>query len=167
MGPIHETHVSEPGLFVVDVAAADDATALAFQQLLADRWATATAEQSTRDAGQAAYGCAATWTCASSSLRPPWSARPWSRSRFRWGGVGGWCGRTRPGVGSGACLGLLGWSEGGGERSPRCVSVNRDFTAVIVTRVFWNDVAGRGRFDVRSQLTYGLAREDGEGQEVV
>ncbi|WMD06392.1 DUF6207 family protein [Streptomyces sp. FXY-T5] len=53
MGPIHETHVSEPGLFVVDVAAADDATALAFQQLLADRWATATAEQSTRDAGQA------------------------------------------------------------------------------------------------------------------
>ncbi|MGW7513896.1 DUF6207 family protein [Streptomyces massasporeus] len=50
--PIHETHVSEPGLLVVDVAAADDATALAFQQLLADRWATATAEQTTRDAGQ-------------------------------------------------------------------------------------------------------------------
>ncbi|MET9847939.1 DUF6207 family protein [Streptomyces luteogriseus] len=35
-----------------EVAAADDATALAFQQLLADRWATATAEQTTRDAGQ-------------------------------------------------------------------------------------------------------------------
>ncbi|MFI9569520.1 DUF6207 family protein [Streptomyces rishiriensis] len=52
MDPIHETHVSEPGLLVVDVAAADDATALAFQQLLADRWATATAEQTTRDAGQ-------------------------------------------------------------------------------------------------------------------
>ncbi|MFE1947122.1 DUF6207 family protein [Streptomyces massasporeus] len=49
---IHEMHVSEPGLLVVDVAAADDATALAFQQLLADRWATATAEQTTRDAGQ-------------------------------------------------------------------------------------------------------------------
>ncbi|MFF3350718.1 DUF6207 family protein [Streptomyces sp. NPDC002779] len=45
-------HVSEPGLVVVDVAAADDATALAFQQMLADRWATATAEQTTRDAGQ-------------------------------------------------------------------------------------------------------------------
>ncbi|MFD3621652.1 DUF6207 family protein [Streptomyces sp. NPDC058676] len=44
--------MSEPGLLVVDVAAADDATALAFQQLLADRWATATAEQTTRDAGQ-------------------------------------------------------------------------------------------------------------------
>jgi uncharacterized protein DUF6207 len=52
MDPINETHVSEPGLLVVDVAAADDATALAFQQLLADRWATATAEQTTRDAGQ-------------------------------------------------------------------------------------------------------------------
>ncbi|NEA46887.1 DUF6207 family protein [Streptomyces sp. SID10815] len=52
MNPINEAHVSEPGLVVVDVAAADDATALAFQQLLADRWATATAEQTTRDAGQ-------------------------------------------------------------------------------------------------------------------
>ncbi|MFJ1730854.1 DUF6207 family protein [Streptomyces sp. NPDC088254] len=30
MDPIHETHVSEPGLLVVDVKAADDATALAF-----------------------------------------------------------------------------------------------------------------------------------------
>ncbi|WP_455433147.1 DUF6207 family protein [Streptomyces kanasensis] len=52
MDPIHETHVSKPGLVVVDVAAADEATALACQQLLADRWATATAEQTTRDAGQ-------------------------------------------------------------------------------------------------------------------
>ncbi|MFF2102289.1 DUF6207 family protein [Streptomyces sp. NPDC058202] len=49
---INETHVSRPGLLVVDVAAADDATALAFQQLLAERWATATAERTTRDAGQ-------------------------------------------------------------------------------------------------------------------
>ncbi|MEU6097698.1 DUF6207 family protein [Streptomyces sp. NPDC047079] len=52
MEPINEAHVSEPGLVVVDVAAADDATALAFQQLLADRWATATAEHTTRDAGE-------------------------------------------------------------------------------------------------------------------
>ncbi|MYY80825.1 MULTISPECIES: DUF6207 family protein [unclassified Streptomyces] len=52
MNPIHETHVSEPGLLVVDVAAADDTTALAFQQLLADRWATATAQHTTRDAGE-------------------------------------------------------------------------------------------------------------------
>ncbi|WOT39600.1 DUF6207 family protein [Streptomyces coeruleorubidus] len=43
--------MSEPGILVVDVAAADDATVLPFQQLLADRWATATAE-TTRDAGQ-------------------------------------------------------------------------------------------------------------------
>lgn len=52
MNPINEVHVSEPGLVVVDVAAADDATALAFQQLLADRWATATAEHTTRNAGE-------------------------------------------------------------------------------------------------------------------
>jgi hypothetical protein len=52
MNPINETHVSEPGLLVVDVAAADDATVLAFQQLLAARWATATAEHTTRDPGQ-------------------------------------------------------------------------------------------------------------------
>ncbi|MFJ4620771.1 DUF6207 family protein [Streptomyces sp. NPDC088812] len=46
--------MSDPGLVVVDdVAAADDATALAFQQLLADRWATATAERTTRDLGRA------------------------------------------------------------------------------------------------------------------
>ncbi|MEU6555217.1 DUF6207 family protein [Streptomyces sp. NPDC046915] len=30
MGPINETHVSEPGLMVVDVAAADDVNTLAF-----------------------------------------------------------------------------------------------------------------------------------------
>ncbi|WP_326844580.1 DUF6207 family protein (plasmid) [Streptomyces sp. NBC_01558] len=52
MEPINETHLSRPGLLVVDVAAADDATALAFQQLLAERWATATAERTTRDVGQ-------------------------------------------------------------------------------------------------------------------
>ncbi|GAA2931101.1 MULTISPECIES: DUF6207 family protein [Streptomyces] len=52
MDPINEAHVSEPGLVVVDVAAADDDTALAFQQLLAERWATATAETTTRDAGE-------------------------------------------------------------------------------------------------------------------
>ncbi|MGM0361732.1 DUF6207 family protein [Streptomyces griseoaurantiacus] len=52
MNPINEAHVSRPGLVVVDVAAADDDTALAFQQLLADRWATATAERTTHDVGQ-------------------------------------------------------------------------------------------------------------------
>ncbi|MFE2038486.1 DUF6207 family protein [Streptomyces scopuliridis] len=52
MDPINETHVCRQGLVVVDVAAADDATALAFQQLLADCWATATAQRTTRDLGQ-------------------------------------------------------------------------------------------------------------------
>ncbi|MFF7762991.1 DUF6207 family protein [Streptomyces griseorubiginosus] len=50
MNPINETHASEAGLLVADVAAADDASALAFQQLLTDRWATA--EHTTRDAGE-------------------------------------------------------------------------------------------------------------------
>lgn len=52
MNPINEAHVSEPGLVVVDVAAADDATVLAFQQQLADRWATSPAQHTTRDAGE-------------------------------------------------------------------------------------------------------------------
>lgn len=39
-------------LVVVDVAAADDETALAFQQQLADRWATSPAQHTTRDAGE-------------------------------------------------------------------------------------------------------------------
>ncbi|MFI5800727.1 DUF6207 family protein [Streptomyces sp. NPDC051677] len=52
MDPINEVHVSRPGLVVVDVATADDATALAFQRLLADRWATSTAERATHDVGQ-------------------------------------------------------------------------------------------------------------------
>ncbi|MDL5198806.1 DUF6207 family protein [Streptomyces sp. ALI-76-A] len=51
MDPIIETHVSEPGLVAVDIAAAYDATALAFQQL-AERSATATAQQTTQDAGE-------------------------------------------------------------------------------------------------------------------
>ncbi|WP_221360095.1 DUF6207 family protein [Streptomyces beigongshangae] len=52
MDPITEVHVSKPALVVVDVAAADDDTALAFQQLLAQRWATATAGRTMRDVGQ-------------------------------------------------------------------------------------------------------------------
>ncbi|MFF1475057.1 DUF6207 family protein [Streptomyces mirabilis] len=52
MDPINENHVGERGLIVLDVAAADDATAFAFQQSLANRWATATAQQTTRDAGE-------------------------------------------------------------------------------------------------------------------
>lgn len=52
MGPINAAHVAEPGLVVIDVAAADDATAFAIQEALAAQWATATAEHTTRDPGQ-------------------------------------------------------------------------------------------------------------------
>jgi hypothetical protein len=49
---INEVHVREPGLVVVDVAAADAVTALGVQAALAAQWATATADHVTRDPGQ-------------------------------------------------------------------------------------------------------------------
>ncbi|MDA5147597.1 DUF6207 family protein [Streptomyces sp. AD681] len=52
METINEVHVSEPGLVVVDVAAADDETAFAFHTALAARWATTSVERTTRDPGQ-------------------------------------------------------------------------------------------------------------------
>ncbi|MFF5861034.1 DUF6207 family protein [Streptomyces sp. NPDC012751] len=52
MKPIREEHVAEPGLVVVDVAAADDATAFALQEALAGRWATATGDRTTRTPGE-------------------------------------------------------------------------------------------------------------------
>ncbi|MEU9523308.1 DUF6207 family protein [Streptomyces sp. NPDC048224] len=52
MEAINEVHVSEPGLVVADIAAADDETAFAFHTALAARWATTSVERTTRDAGQ-------------------------------------------------------------------------------------------------------------------
>ncbi|MGW6216754.1 DUF6207 family protein [Streptomyces sp. NPDC055109] len=52
MRPFLNAHVAEPGLAVVEIAAADDATALAIQQLLAERCATAHADRTTRDPGE-------------------------------------------------------------------------------------------------------------------
>ncbi len=52
MEAINDVHVSEPGLVVVDVAAADDETAFAFHTALAARWATTSVERTTREAGQ-------------------------------------------------------------------------------------------------------------------
>ncbi|MGH3325836.1 MAG: DUF6207 family protein [Streptomyces sp.] len=37
---MNEIHLREPGLIVVDLAAVDNRTAFAFQQVLASRWAT-------------------------------------------------------------------------------------------------------------------------------
>lgn len=51
MEPINEVHVTEPGLAVIDVAAADAATALALQEALAAQWATATADRVTHEPG--------------------------------------------------------------------------------------------------------------------
>ncbi|MFI1415624.1 DUF6207 family protein [Streptomyces sp. NPDC020707] len=49
--PIQETHLSEPGLLVVDVAGQDDATVYAFQNAIARTWA-ATVDRTTHDPGQ-------------------------------------------------------------------------------------------------------------------
>ncbi|MGH3312432.1 MAG: DUF6207 family protein [Streptomyces sp.] len=46
---MNEIHLREPGLIVVDLAAVDNRTAFAFQQVLASRWATATADRTTLD----------------------------------------------------------------------------------------------------------------------
>ncbi|MFJ5643675.1 DUF6207 family protein [Streptomyces sp. NPDC093223] len=49
---INEVHVSEPGLIVVDVAAAEDRTAFAFQAVLADMWAATSKKRTTHVPGQ-------------------------------------------------------------------------------------------------------------------
>ncbi|WP_369275757.1 DUF6207 family protein [Streptomyces sp. R11] len=45
MRPINEAHVAKPGLAVVEVAASDDQTAFAVQELIAAQWATAPADR--------------------------------------------------------------------------------------------------------------------------
>lgn len=52
MDPISEVHVTEPGLAVIDVAGADDATVFAVQAALAAQWATTSGDRTTRDVGQ-------------------------------------------------------------------------------------------------------------------
>ncbi|MFF7954068.1 DUF6207 family protein [Streptomyces griseorubiginosus] len=52
MREILDAHVTEPGLAVVEVAAADDATAFAIQELLAARCAIAPADRTTREPGK-------------------------------------------------------------------------------------------------------------------
>ncbi|MEU9647168.1 DUF6207 family protein [Streptomyces sp. NPDC048188] len=52
MEAINDVHVSEPGLVVVDIAAADDETAFTFHTALAARWATTSVERTSRDPGQ-------------------------------------------------------------------------------------------------------------------
>ncbi|MEU0427673.1 DUF6207 family protein [Streptomyces canus] len=51
MREILDAHVAEPGLAVVEVAAADDETALAVRELLAARCAIAPAHRTTREPG--------------------------------------------------------------------------------------------------------------------
>ncbi len=52
MKPINDRHVAKPGLAVVEIAAADDETAFAVQELLATRWAIAPADRTTHEPGE-------------------------------------------------------------------------------------------------------------------
>lgn len=52
MDVMHEVQVSEPGLVVVDIAAADDRTAFAFHTALAAMWAITAVERMSRGPGQ-------------------------------------------------------------------------------------------------------------------
>ncbi len=52
MRPINNAHVAEPGLAVVEIAAADDQTAFAIQELLATRCAVAAADRTTHEPGE-------------------------------------------------------------------------------------------------------------------
>jgi hypothetical protein len=76
MDSINEAHVSAPGLVVVVVAAADDATALAVQQLLAERWATAASQRTTRDVCEPGVRLRCYLDLRQECPRSPWSVRP-------------------------------------------------------------------------------------------
>ncbi|WEP01045.1 DUF6207 family protein (plasmid) [Streptomyces sp. FXJ1.172] len=52
MRQINDAHVAVPALAVVEVAAADDTTAFAIQELLAARCAIAPADRTTREPGE-------------------------------------------------------------------------------------------------------------------
>jgi uncharacterized protein DUF6207 len=52
MRSIHDAHVEQSGLAVVEVAAADDATAFAVQELLAAHCAIAPADRTVREPGE-------------------------------------------------------------------------------------------------------------------
>lgn len=52
MRPIHDTHVEQPGLAVVEIAAADDATTFAVQDLLAANYAIAPGDRTVHEPGE-------------------------------------------------------------------------------------------------------------------
>ncbi|GGU44007.1 hypothetical protein GCM10010244_82660 [Streptomyces coeruleorubidus] len=98
MKPINEAHLSEAGLAVVEVAAIDDQTAFAFQELLAGRGRPRRWTVHPGPPASPEYGCAATWTFASSptcssraGVRRLVSVTCWLRGPGRWT----WAGRMK------------------------------------------------------------------------
>ncbi|MFD5268860.1 DUF6207 family protein [Streptomyces sp. NPDC058335] len=52
MRQINDARAARPGLAVVEIAAADDETAFAVQELLSARWGIAPADRTTREPGE-------------------------------------------------------------------------------------------------------------------
>ncbi|WP_370743232.1 DUF6207 family protein [Streptomyces sp. LUP47B] len=79
MRPIHDTHFEQPGLAVVEVAAADDATACAVQDLLAAHYAIAPGDRTVHEPGEPGVRLRPSWTCARNPARSAADGRPRSR----------------------------------------------------------------------------------------
>ncbi|MEV7003799.1 DUF6207 family protein [Streptomyces sp. NPDC093982] len=62
MRPISKVHVADPGPAVVEIAACDDQTVFAVQELLAARWTIEPTDRMTRQPVSPVSGCALTWT---------------------------------------------------------------------------------------------------------
>jgi hypothetical protein len=76
---MQDVHMAKPGLLVVEAAAADEETALAFERVVADRWATAAADQETVLAFERAV--AGRWATTDAHRRPkmPGQSGVWLR----------------------------------------------------------------------------------------
>jgi hypothetical protein len=110
MGPIQEAHVAEPGLLVVEVAAADDATAFAFQAAIAGEVGDRSGRQDHPGSGPARRTTSGLRRSAPGSLPARRTVRghPLNRplqqssQRVPAGTRSRWCSATRPGTTSGS-----------------------------------------------------------------
>ncbi|CAM5734411.1 hypothetical protein SALBM311S_04449 [Streptomyces alboniger] len=79
MKPIQDVHMAEPGLLVVDAAAADEETAMAFHRAVAHRWATAAADARTAVAFERAVSDPWATTADDRTPRVPSQSGVWLR----------------------------------------------------------------------------------------
>jgi hypothetical protein len=76
---MQDVHMAKPGLLVVEAAAADEETALAFERVIAGRWATAAADEETVLAFERAVAGRWATTDAHRSPRVPGQSGVWLR----------------------------------------------------------------------------------------